>query len=146
MFLFALLLAAVAGMAMAIQGSMNTGLGKIVGLLESTFIVHIIGAVLLVILLYIFRLGQGDLGRYNEAPWYLYLGGILSVVILYAVVASISRVGVAAATTAIIVGQISTAVLIDYLGLFGLERIPFTWTKAVGIVLLAAGTKFMLMR
>ncbi|EEG76635.1 DMT family transporter [Dethiobacter alkaliphilus] len=146
MFLIALLIAFIAGVAMAVQGSLNTGLGKIVGLLEATFIVHIIGAAALVILLFLFRLGQGNLSKVPQAPWYLYLGGLISVVIIYAVVASISRVGVASATTAIIVGQVGTAILIDHLGLFGLERIPFSWLKAVGVILLAIGTKFMLMR
>ena len=43
MFLVALLLAFIAGVAMAVQGALNTGLGKIIGLLESTFVVHVIG-------------------------------------------------------------------------------------------------------
>ena len=146
MFLIALSLAFIAGVAMAIQGSMNTGLGKIVGLLEATFIVHIIGTASLLILLYVIRLGQGNIGKFPQAPWYLFLGGVIGVLILYTVVASISRIGVASATTAIIVGQVGTALLIDQLGLFGLEKIPFSWLKAVGVILLAVGAKFMLLR
>ena len=146
MFLIALLLAFIAGMAMAVQGSMNTGLGKIVGLLEATFIVHIIGTATLILLLFLLRIGQGNLSKFPQAPWYLFLGGVVGVLILYTVVASISRVGVATATTAIIVGQVGTALLIDHLGLFGLERIPFSWLKAVGVILLAVGAKFMLLR
>jgi transporter family-2 protein len=60
------------------------------------------------------------------------------------VVASIPRVGVALATTAIIVGQVATALLIDHFGWFGLEKMPFTWWKAAGLVLLAAGARLML--
>lgn len=146
MVLMALLLSFIAGVAMAVQGTLNTGLGKIIGLLESTFIVHIIGTVVLILLLFFLRLGRGDLSKLTNAPWYLYLGGIISVLILYTVQAGISRVGVANATTAIIVGQVGTAVLLDCLGCFGLEKIPFTWFKAVGVALLAAGAKLMLMK
>lgn len=146
MFLIALLLALIAGVAMAIQGSMNTGLGKVIGLLEATFIVHVVGLAVVLITLFLFRLGRGDLSKISQAPWYLYLGGALGVIIVYTVVASITRVGVASATTAIIAGQVGTALLIDHLGLFGLEKIPFTWLKGVGLVLLAAGAKFMLLR
>lgn len=144
--LFALLLAFIAGVSMAVQGALNTGLGKIIGLLESTFVVHVVGLAAAVIALYILRLGRGDLGRFQEAPWYLYLGGVIGVVIIYTVVASISRVGVATATTAIIVGQVGTAVALDHFGLFGLERIPFSWFKVAGVVLLAAGARLMLVR
>lgn len=146
MFLIALLLAVIAGVSMAVQGSMNTGLGKIIGLLEATFLVHISGTATLLVLLFLLRAGKGDFGRMAEAPWYLYLGGVLGVIILYTVVASISRVGVATATTAIIVGQVGTALLIDHFGFFGLKEMPFTWLKAAGLVLLAAGAKLMLVK
>ena len=54
------------------------------------------------------------------------------------------RIGVAAATTAIIVGQVGTALAIDHFGCFGLEKIPFTWIKAVGVACLALGGWLML--
>ncbi|MCR3922212.1 MAG: DMT family transporter [Firmicutes bacterium] len=146
MYLIALLLAFIAGIAMAVQGTMNTGLGKIIGLLESTFVVHVIGTLVLLLLLFILRMGRGDLSKIPNAPWYLYLGGVISVIILYTVVASISRVGVATATTAIIVGQVGCALLLDHLGYFGLEKIPFTWCKAGGVALLALGARLMLMK
>jgi len=141
--LIPLLLALAAGVTMALQGSLNTVLGKVVGLLEATFYVHVIGTVALVVLL-LFGLGQGNLGRYAQAPWYVYLGGILGVAIIYLVQASISRLGVAIATTAIVVGQVSTALLIDHFGLFGLRAIPFTWWKLLGLIFLATGAKLML--
>lgn len=146
MILLALSLAFAAGIAMALQGSLNTGLGKIIGLLEATFIVHLVGLVILTALLFLLRLGQGNLSRCGAVPWYLYLGGALGVVIIYAVVASMSRVGVAAATTAIIVGQVGTALVLDHFGVFGLERVPFSYLKVVGIILLAAGARLMLVK
>ncbi|MHB1127633.1 MAG: DMT family transporter [Bacillota bacterium] len=142
--IIALLFALVAGSAMAIQGSLNSILGKIVGLLEATLVVHVIGSALVAFLLFVFQLGQGNFSKLASAPWYSYFGGIISVLIIYGVVSSIPRVGVAIATTAIIVGQVSTALLIDHFGLFGLERMPFTWLKLAGLGLLAAGAKLML--
>ncbi|MHB1421001.1 MAG: DMT family transporter [Bacillota bacterium] len=142
--IFALLMALIAGCSMAIQGSLNSVLGRVIGLLEATLVVHVIGSALVFVLLFIFQLGQGSLTKLWTAPWYSYLGGIISVLIIYGVVASIPRVGVAIATTAIIVGQVSTALLIDHFGLFGLDKIPFTWLKLVGLGLLAAGAKIIL--
>lgn len=141
--LFALLIAAVSGIAMAVQGSLNAVLGKYVGEIEATMIVHIIGSIVAVLIV-LLGFGKGNLGKMTEVPWYAYLGGVISVLIIFGVAASIPKVGVAVATTAIIVGQISTAMLIDQLGLFGLEKVPFTVSKLLGVILLAAGTRLML--
>jgi transporter family-2 protein len=139
-----LLLALVAGITMAFQGSLNAILGKAVGLLEATFVVHLVGTITVVLVLLLSRLGKNGLGQIGQAPWYAVLGGVLSVLIIYAVVASISKLGVSTATTAIIVGQVSAAVIIDHFGMFGLRQIPFTWWKLAGIALLATGAKLML--
>jgi len=139
----ALLIALVSGIAMAVQGAVNSALGKIIGLLQAALVVHFSAALVIIFLLF-FPLSEGSLGKIWHAPWYLWLGGLIGVFITYGVVASIPRVGAALATTAIIVGQVSTAMLIDHLGLFGLDKIPFSWWKAAGLVLLAAGARLML--
>ncbi len=138
-----LLLAAAAGIAMALQGSLNTVLGRAVGMLEATFFVHAIGTAALVALL-LLGAGEGSLGGWLKAPWYSYLGGLLGVAIIYLVQASISKLGAALATALIVVGQVAAALVIDHFGLFGLREIPFTWWKLLGLFLLAAGAKLML--
>ncbi|MBE3588255.1 MAG: DMT family transporter, partial [Thermoanaerobacteraceae bacterium] len=135
--LLALVIAALSGVTMAVQGSLDAALGKIIGLLETTFVVHLVGLVVVAVLLFGLRLGDGQLANYAQAPWYYYLGGVLGVLIIYGVVRSIPKVGVAPATTAIIVGQVLTASLIDHLGLFGLEKLPFTWYRLLGTLLMA---------
>ncbi|MCG0278545.1 MAG: DMT family transporter [Thermanaeromonas sp.] len=143
--LLALVLALLSGVAMAIQGSLNAALAKVIGLLQATLVVHLTATVT-VILLLLFPLSPGSLAKITQVPWYLLLGGIIGVLITYGVVASIPRAGVALATTAIIVGQVTTALIIDHLGLFGLEKIPFTWWKVLGLILLASGACLMLKR
>lgn len=141
---FALIIAAVAGLTMAVQGAMNSGLGKIIGLLEATLIVHLSAAVTVMILLFGFNLGKGDWLKYPQVPWYYYLGGILGVIITYTVVVSMPKLGVANATTAIIVGQVSTAFLLDCFGVFGMERVFFSWQKLIGLGFLAIGARILL--
>jgi len=127
---------------MALQGTLNSALGKLAGLWEATFLVQITGTLLVAGLLPL--IGDGSLGKLLEAPWYTWLGGVLGVAIIYTVAASIPKVGAAAATTAIITAQVLTACLIDHFGLFGLEAVPFTWCRWVGGALLAAGAWFIL--
>lgn len=142
--IIALLIAGGSGVTMALQGSVNAALGKVIGLLEATFVVHLVGLLLVSVLLFVFRLGDGNLSFILDSPWYNYLGGVLGVIIIYTVVRAIPPLGVAVATTAIILGQVFTAATVDHLGLFGLERIPFTWHRVAGTVLMAGGAWLLL--
>ncbi|MEG1501526.1 MAG: DMT family transporter [Clostridiales bacterium] len=139
-----LLIAAAAGVLMAIQGSMNGALGKIVGMLEGNFIVHAIALLAVVILLFVIGLGKGDLGKVDEVPWYLFLGGLINVAIIYGVMYAIGNIGAGAATTAIITGQLAMALIIDCLGLFGLQQMPMSWGKAIGLALMAVSARLIL--
>ncbi|GAB6179096.1 DMT family transporter [Desulfotomaculum defluvii] len=142
--LLALIIAATSGLTMALQGTLNSALGKVVGLWETTFIVHAVGTLFVGILVFVCRLGACDLDKWVSAPWYTYLGGLLSVIIIYMVARSMPLVGVASATTAIIVGQVLTAAAIDHLGLFGFQRIPFNWYHVGGTLLMASGAFLLL--
>lgn len=140
-----LTLAAVAGLTMALQGSLNSVLGKKIGIFETSFIVHLTAASIIIIIL-LLNLSKGNISAWREAPWYLYLGGALGVIISYTVIVSIPKLGVAVATTAIVTAQVSTACLLDHIGIFGLEKIPFNWIKLLGIVFLAIGVRLMLVK
>ncbi|MDD3652647.1 MAG: DMT family transporter [Desulfotomaculaceae bacterium] len=139
-----LVIAVLSGVTMAIQGSINSALGKVIGLWETTFIVHLVGLILVSALLFVCRLGDGCLANYSHAPWYTYLGGILGVVIIYGVVLTMPKVGVAPATTAIILGQVFTAGLVDHFGLFGMQKIPFSLWNILGTLLMAGGAWLIL--
>jgi len=142
-----LVIAALSGIAMAVQGSINAALGKVVGLWESTFIVHSTGFLLVSVLFFVFRAGQeNQILSLFQAPWYSYMGGILGVFIIYTVVLSIPQIGVAPATTAIILGQIFTAGLVDHFGLFGMNKIPFNLYHVLGGLMMAGGAWLLLRR
>ena len=141
---FFLIIAVLAGVAMAFQGALNSALSKIIGLWEATFLVHASATIVLVFIIFLLKMGKGDFALYHKAPWYLYLGGIIGVLITYGVVTSIPKLGAASATTAIIVGQVLTALIIDQLGLFGLKEISFTWMKFLGLILLSVGASLLL--
>jgi transporter family-2 protein len=140
----ALVIAACAGMIMAVQGSLNTALSKVTGLLGATLAIYVTGLVPVAILFFVFFPLGGGFSTFLRAPWYTYLGGILGVLIFYGVMRSIPKVGVAPATTAIILGQVLTACFIDHFGLFGMERSSLTWQKLAGTALMAAGAWLLL--
>lgn len=145
MFTLALAAAALSGALMAVQGTLNAGLSKSIGLLEAAFVVHGVGTLFGGVLL-ILGLGRGSFGRALEAPWYTYLGGILGMAIVLLVAFAIGKGGAASATTAIIVGQVTTAVIIDLFGWLGVEKVPFSLLKPLGLILMAGGAWLMLYR
>lgn len=144
--ILALTVAAVSGVAMAFQGTLNAALGKVIGLWETTMVVHLIGAAIVAVMVFVCKMGTCDLDKWSQAPWYTYLGAVLSIIIIYAVARSMPVAGVAPATTAIILGQVFTASLIDHLGLFGVSRIPFSWHRIAGTLLMAGGAWLMLFK
>ncbi len=139
-----LAIAGAAGAAMAIQGTLNAALGKVIGVWESTFVVHVVGAVIVAVLLFVFRIGQGNWQLLHEAPWYNYLGGVLNVLIIFGVVFCIPKIGVGNATAAIVTLQILTAVIIDHFGIFDMEKITCRWSDLLGVLLLGVGAKLLL--
>lgn len=136
------LVASISGIAMAIQGTINSSLSQRTSLLSATLAVHIIGAFVALFAVIAWR---APLFKYHwiSIPWYLYLGGVLSVIIVGLVAASIPKIGVCNATTAIIIGQVSMAVLIDHFGWFGIGRLPWNSSQLIGIALFAAGAKLL---
>ncbi|MHB8124835.1 MAG: DMT family transporter [Desulfitobacteriaceae bacterium] len=136
------IIAAISGICMAVQGSLNSVLAQKTSLLTTTLIVHLLGSLLACIVLLI---KQVPLLTYNwfTIPWYLYLGGVLSVIIIGLVALSIPKIGVCNATTAIIIGQVSAAVLIDHFGWFGIEPLPWSYWQFLGVFFFAVGAKLL---
>jgi len=135
-------IAGISGVAMAIQGTLNSGLSQKSSLLFATLLVHVIGSVIALIAVIAWRI---PIFSYHlpAIPWYFYLGGILSVIIVGLVAVSIPKIGVCNATTAIIIGQVSMAVLIDHFGWLGMNRLSWNPWQLVGIGLFAAGAKLL---
>lgn len=138
-------LAALSGAAMALQGTFNAALGKVIGIWESTLLVHVIGLATALLVILCLGVGWQNYGKIGSVPWFAFLGGIMNVLIIYAVVRTIPNIGVGNATTAIIVAQVSMALLIDDLGLFGMKRCDFHMLDLLGIALLAVGARILLM-
>ncbi|AHF09733.1 MAG: DMT family transporter [Dehalobacter sp. 4CP] len=135
-------LAAISGAAMAVQGTLNSQLTQKTSLLSSTLIVHIIGSLIALLAVLAWKVPMFG-HKWLQIPWYLYLGGALSVGIVALVAITISRIGVCNATTAIILGQVGLAVIIDHFGLFGVQRISWNPWQLLGLALFVGGAKLL---
>lgn len=81
-----------------------------------------------------------------EQPWWLWLGGVMSVFIVLAITVATPRIGVAATIGVVIAGNLVSAALIDRYGLFGQDVIPIDRWRLLGLLLLAAGAALSLTR
>jgi transporter family-2 protein len=115
-----------AGLAGSIQVALMSRLGEritVVGALA--FSTAITAGIALVILL----AAQGSFGAFGRAvhqPWWMLLGGVMGLIIVFTVTYSGPRIGVAATVGILIAGQLVMGAAIDRWGLFGSEKIAST--------------------
>ena len=121
-----------------------SGLGKRIGVLEALAFSATLTAALAVVILLLFRQSLGGFGRAVHQPWWMLLGGVMGVLIVFTVTYAGPRIGVAATVGILIAGQLAMGVAIDRWGLFGQDKIALHWPRVLGIVLLAAGAALSL--
>jgi transporter family-2 protein len=138
-------LTAVVGGLIALQAPINSQLGKRIGSLPAASVSFFIGTVLLVLLALVFGGGFGKLGEARHLSWYYLLGGVLGAAYVTTVLVTVRSLGAGGVTAATIAGQLTVAVIVDQLGILGVEKQVVTAPRVFGIVLLAAGT-FLVVR
>ena len=139
MLYYLLLLAA--GALQGVMVSLNAQLGKYYSLFAICFFVH---GIALILLLAFLLAKKTDL-RFQGAPWYVYLVGVLGI----AIVASSSwctlRVGASVMLAISTAGQIISSQLIDQVGLFGMPVQKFQARQLPGYLLVAAGVALVVL-
>jgi len=128
------LLALIAGMAVAVQGQINGGLGKKIGVIEGGFFSFALGTLVLLFVLIFF--GNGQISSVTTVPKWQLIGGILGAFFVIVQVLVVPKIGVSTTLLAIIVGQIILSVVIDHFGLFGAERRPVDMNKIAAVALM----------
>jgi len=135
----AVVLTAVAGGLIAAQAPINAGLGKATGSIAAALVSFSIGTAALAAVV-VLSGKAGGLGSTFDVSWYYLLGGLLGAVYVLNALIAVSAIGAGGVAAATIFGQLTTAMVIDRLGLFGLDQTPLTAGRVVGVVLLLAGT------
>ena len=136
----AVVLTAVVGGMVALQGPINSQLGKTIGTFQAAFFSFATGTIILAV---IAALARGGLGQISEAkslaPQYL-IGGALGACYVSSVLVTVRTLGAGGIVAATIAGQLTMGVIIDQFGLLGLDKDPISVSKAFGVLLLAVGT------
>lgn len=131
-------IALISGALMSIQGVLNTEVTKQTGIWVSAGWVQLT-AFLTCAVLWFFADKSPVTAIFQVRPWYMLAGGLMGAFITYTVIRSMDRLGPAKATLLIVVTQIIVAYGIELLGLFGVEKAPFEWKKAIGALIAIVG-------
>jgi bacterial/archaeal transporter family-2 protein len=135
----AVVLTAAAGGLIAAQAPINAGLGKTTGSMPAALISFSIGTLALATVV-VLSGKAGGLSSTFDVSWYYLLGGFLGALYVLNALVAVSVIGAGGVAAATIFGQLTTAMAIDRLGLFGLHQTPLTGSRIAGVVLLLAGT------
>ena len=139
-------LAVLAGLAGAVQVAVMGRFGARVGVLEALAFATAVQLVLAVAILFAVRLGPGELGSAFHAPPWLWMGGLMGLILVFSITFAQPRIGASATIGSLVAAQFVMAAIIDRFGLFGVEQIGISWTRGLGIALLFAGAALTLAR
>lgn len=134
------LIAMISGALMAVQGVFNTGVTKQSGPWLTNCFVQITGFLICLGFFLFMEQGKvpiGDLFKVDHK--YMLLGGVIGAFITFTVIQSMASLGPAKSVLAIVVTQVLVAYVIELFGMFGVEKVPFSVTKLIGIIVAIAG-------
>jgi transporter family-2 protein len=121
--------------------------GGRVGIMEAlAFSTAIQLAVSLAVLLAIRGGGIGGLRHVASTPAWMWLGGLMGFTVVTSITFAQPRIGATAVIGILIAGQLVMGAVIDRFGLFGVEQIAISPTRALGIALLGIGAALSLVR
>ena len=131
-------IAMLSGALMSVQGVFNTKLTESTSLWVANAFVQFT-AFLLCIAAWLVTDRSSMRSLFIVEPKYFLLGGVMGAFITLTVIKSMDSLGPAKAVMLIVIAQLIVAYLIELFGLFGVEKQPFVWRKAIGALVAIAG-------
>ncbi len=145
----ALVVAVGSGIAIGLQSTLNSWIGRLLGSTSTGLLVNFAGGVIAGALL-LFLAPRQDVVQWGAlrgtTPLIILAAGVLGTAIITGLAYSLPRIGIAAGLSAIILRQMVVAVAADSLGWGGGEPIPLGAARIAGLALLLLGTWFLLPR
>lgn len=142
------LVALLTGIAIAVQSTVTSRVGGIIGDIRTGILTNTMGGIVAGSLMLVWFLREGP--QVWKIPPIVIgvtaLSGILGVFIITGISFSLQRAGVAAGLASVILGQLALSFIIDALGIGGVEPIPISATRILGIVVAGFGVYLLLPR
>ena len=130
---FLMLIAALGGIAVSVQGQLMGLMDKGMGTKESVFLTYALGGLIMLVYLVVTPGNFSFKALGNTIPWYVLLSGVLGLVIVSAISFTIPRLGLATAFTIVIAAQFFITALIEHFGWLGAPTLPMQWLSLIHI-------------
>jgi transporter family-2 protein len=131
------LVAIAGGIAVALQGQALGVMEARAGTTASVFITYASGGLAIAALTVALR-GAG-LSEMRGAPWWVYVAGLMGLVIIGSIGYATARIGLFAGLSVLLVSQFATSAAIDHFGWLGAVQRPLDGGRLAGLALLIAG-------
>lgn len=146
MHLLFVVFALVAGVLLPTQAGINTQLPKSLGHpLLAACVSFIVGTIALLLYTFERHIPLPTLSVAMQAPWYLWLGGLLGAFYLTTTIILAPVLGAATMLGLIVTSQMLASIVIDHFGLVGFPIHPISLWRSVGAILLIIGV-FLIQR
>ena len=121
--------------------------GQRIGSFEALVANLAFSTLIAVTVLLVLRQSLAGFGDAIRSPWWYWIGGGgMGIIVVLTITVVTPRLGAAATIGLLIAGQLAMGVAIDRYGWFGVDRVPLTWPRTLGVLLLAAGALLALRR
>jgi transporter family-2 protein len=130
----------VAGFGLTVQVGMNAQLRKVLQSANTAALISfLVGTLALITLVLALRTPVPDRATLSAVPVWAWFGGLLGA--FYVASSTVVAVELGATTLLglALLGQLSTALVLDHFGWLGLPENPITWSRITGVALLAVG-------
>ena len=132
-------LCVVAGVGGAVQVAVMGRFGERVGTFEALAFATLVTAVLSAATLLVVRRSLAGYPAGLHAPAWLWVGGVMSALIVLTITVVTPVLGAAATVGVFIAAQLAAGAAIDRFGLFDTDRIALGWPRLLGLSLRAVG-------
>lgn len=126
-----LILAVLCGVAVALQSQFMGEMSERIGTLETVFITYGSGGIIISLILLFMR--GGNLEAWRNVPAYMFITGILGLIIVGTISYIVPRLGLVTGFTILLVSQFTLAALIDHFGFFGATARPIDLARITGL-------------
>jgi transporter family-2 protein len=131
------LIGLIGGVAVGVQGPIAGAMGQRIGGMAGSLIVHVSGALLSGVLL--FLRGGENLREWRSLPWYMLIAGVFGVILYQTINITLPRLGATTMVSLIIAGQLFAGAVIDQFGWLGVAQHPINLPRLAGMVILLLG-------
>ncbi|MDC0706082.1 MULTISPECIES: DMT family transporter [Priestia] len=136
------ILTLISGAVLGAQSAINPAFAKKAGSLESAMVNYFFGAVIMGIVVVLF--GKMDMIAISKVPTWQLLCAFFGVGYVVLTILSVPKIGVSTAVILVIVGQLTTGMVVDNFGWFENSVIHFDLKRLAGVILMFIALYFSL--